>query len=332
MIMTNVLLIIDMPEPVRRPYADDLHKKFPQLAVDLVENHAQATAFAPKADVIMTFGPMMQDHVLREAPNLKWIQALTTGTDGVDDLPSLRPEIVLTSMHGIHGDTVAEAALAGMFVLSRNLIVQMHSQDKHQWGRIPARLLHGKTVGIFGIGAIGDAMAQKCKALGMSVIGVDPVPSRNPAIDRMLDWNTGVAALPEMDHVVLLMPSNEKTRGIVNADFIGRMKRTAYLVNVARGAIIDDAALLDALRNNRIAGAYLDAFAKEPLPADHPYWTLPNVLITPHNAGNFDEYEHYAWPIIEENMKKFLTGDCDHMINRVPHAPGAGRALLKEAV
>jgi phosphoglycerate dehydrogenase-like enzyme len=330
--MTNVLLIIDMPEPVRRPYADDLLKKFPQLTVNLVENHTQATAFAPKADIIMTFGPMMADHVLQEAPKLKWIQALTTGTDGVDDLPSLRPEIILTSMHGIHGDTVAEAALAGMFALSRNLLVQIRSQDRHKWGRIPAHLLHGKTVGIFGVGAIGEAMAKKCKALGMTVIGVDPVKRDLPCIDRMLDWDAGVKALPEMDHVVLLMPSSEKTRGIVNAQFLGRMKPSAYLVNVARGAIVDDAALLDALQKNRIAGAYLDAFAKEPLPEDHPYWTLPNVLITPHNAGNFDEYEHYAWPIIEENVKKFLAGDFDTMINRVAHAPGAGRALAKEAV
>ncbi len=330
--MTNVLIIIDMPEPIRRPYADDLRKRFPQLTVNLVENHAAATPYAPAADIIMTFGPMMADHVLQEAPKLKWIQALTTGTDGVDDLPSLRPEIILTSMHGIHGDTVAEAALAGMLVLSRNLLAQIRSQDRHKWLRIPARLLHGKTVGIFGVGAIGEAMAQKCKALGMTVIGIDPVQRSLPALDRMIDWSAGLEALPEMDHVVLLMPANEKTRAIVNAKFLARMKPSAFLINVARGAIIDDAALLEALQQNRIAGAYLDAFAAEPLPSDHPYWTLPNVLITPHNAGNFDEYEHYAWPIIEENMKKFLAADYDAMINRVPHAPGAGRALVKETV
>ena len=328
--MTNVLIIIDMPEPIRRPYADDLRKRFPQLTVNLVENHTAATPHAPNADVIMTFGPMLRDHVVREAPKLKWIQALTTGTDGVDDLPSLRPDVILTSMHGIHGDTVAEAALAGMLVLSRNLLAQIRNQDRHQWMRIPARLLHGKTIGIFGVGAIGEAMAVKSKALGMKVIGIDPIKRSVAAIDRMLDWSAGIEALPQMDHVVVLMPSNEKTRGIVNSGFLARMKRSAYIINVARGAIIDDAALLEALQQNRIAGAYLDAFAAEPLAADHPFWTLPNVLITPHNAGNFDEYEHYAWPVIEENMRKFLAGDYGAMVNRVPHGSGAGHALAKE--
>ena len=186
--MTSVLLISTFPEPVRKQYYDHIRAAFPELTVNVVDHHSKVDPYIASTNVLLTFGTMMAYHVLRDAPNLKWIQALGTGTDGIDDLPSLRPEILLTSMRGIHGPPMSEAALAAMLALSRKLHRTMRNQERHAWERPQPTLLDGKTVGIFGLGIIGSALVPKCKALGMSVIGVDPLNPDVPGLDR--NWST----------------------------------------------------------------------------------------------------------------------------------------------
>ena len=254
-----------------------------------------------------------------EAPHLKWIHALTTGTDGIDDLPSLRPDVLLTSTRGIHGASMSEAALMAMLAMSRDFPRAVRNQDRHVWERWPARLLEGRTVGIVGVGLIGAALAPKCKALGMTVVGVDPVQRSVPGVDRMVAWEQIGQVIGELDFVVLFVPSSASTRGIVNRELLAAMKPTAFLVNLGRGEVIDDEALIRTLREGGIAGAALDVFRAEPLAPDHPYWSLENVIITPHLGGAFDEYPDRALPIIRENMRRFLAGDTANMINLVNH-------------
>jgi phosphoglycerate dehydrogenase-like enzyme len=315
----NVLILLTLPEPIRREYYDFLHSKFPDFTINVVDHHSKVGPYIGSADMLLTFAPMMADHVLQEGPNLKWIHTLTTGTDGIDNLPSLRHEVLLTSTRGIHGPPMSEAALMGMLALSRSLPTTLRNQERHVWERANVRLLDGKTVGIFGLGIIGAALAPKCKAMGMKVVGVDPLRPNVPAADRVLGWEAGVAALPELDYVVMLIPATAQTRGLVGAEFFSAMKPTGFLVSLGRGEVINEDALLDALRQKRIAGAALDVFRQEPLPADHPFWTLPNVILTPHLGGFFDEYPKRSLPIVEENFRRFLAGDYDHMINRVQH-------------
>jgi phosphoglycerate dehydrogenase-like enzyme len=317
--MTSVLIIDTQPESIRREYLDHLHEKFPQLTVNLVDNHNKVGPYVADADVVIAFGPMMADHVLREGPKIKWIHCLTTGTDGVDDLPSLRPDILITSSHGIHADTVSEHAMMLMLALSRHLPDHVRAQERHKWATDPARLLHGKNVGIFGVGAIGEGLAVRLKAMGMIVHGIDPVRRRVPGIDKWHPWTDAEALMPQLDYVVLLMSLTPKTRGVFDAKLLGKMKPTAYLINVGRGGLCDENALIDILRNGKIAGAGLDAFVKEPLPEDSPLWDLKNVIVTPHNAGPFDEYAKYCFPILDENLRRFLAGDTKNMINLVEH-------------
>jgi phosphoglycerate dehydrogenase-like enzyme len=316
---TNVLFLMSQPEPVRRRYCDGLRAAFPQLGVNAVDHHSKIGPYIGSTQVLLTYGTSMTDHVLSEAPRLEWIHALTTGTDGIDDLPSLRPEVLLTSTRGIHGAPMSEAALMAMLALSRDFPRTVRNQDRHAWERWPARLLEGRTVGIVGVGLIGAALAPKCKALGMTVVGVDPIQRRVPGVDLMVAWDRIGQVIGELDFVVLFVPSSAGTRGIVNRELLAAMKPTAYLVNLGRGDIIDDEALVRVLRERRIAGAALDVFREEPLAPDHPFWTLENLVITPHLGGAFDEYPDRALPIIRENMRRFLAGDTANMINVVNH-------------
>lgn len=317
--MTNLLILLAMPEAVRNQYRDRLAARFPEINVTLVDHHSKVGPHIASADALVTFAPMLSDHVLERAQRLKWVQALGTGVDNLIDRPALRSEVVVTNVHGIHGAPVSEAALASMLALARNLPRAIRLQDKHQWQRWPAQLLHNKTVGIFGIGAIAEALAPKCKALGMRVVGVSSAPRPIDSFDRVHHTSELAKLAVEFDFFVLLTPLTERTRNCIDAKVFAAMKPTAFFVNLARGGVVDESALLAALRDKRIAGAALDVFVEEPLPPDHPFWDMDNVIITTHQGGFCDVYIDHAWPTLESNMRCFLAGDFASMINVVPH-------------
>ena len=315
--MTNVLILLAMPENVRKQYHDGIKARFPDVTVNVVDNHAKVDPYIGEADVLITFGPMMSDQVLAKAAKLKWIQALGTGVDGITDQASLRREVIVTNLHGIHGPPVSEAAFMSMLALSRQLPRTVRNQDKHHWERFPARLLHDKTVGIFGIGVIAEELAPKCKAFGMKVVGISSTQRPVPGFDRVYDRSQLTEAVRELDYLVLLTPLTPQTRNSVDAKVLAAMKPGAYLVNLARGGVVDEAALMAALKSKQLAGAALDVFATEPLPMDHPLWDMESVIITTHQGGFCDVYVNFAMPVIEENLRKFIAGDTASMINLV---------------
>jgi D-2-hydroxyacid dehydrogenase (NADP+) len=317
--MTNLLILLAMPEPVRNQYRDRMQARFPELNIALVDHHSKVGPHIAEADALLTFAPMLSDQVLQSAERLKWVQALGTGTDNLIDRQCLRQDIVVTNVHGIHGPPVSEAAVAAMLALARNLPRAVRSQERRQWQRFPAQLLHNKTVGIFGIGAIAEALAPKCKIFGMRVIGISSVPRELPGFDRMHASTALTEVAGELDFFVLLTPLTDKTRNSIDAKVFAAMKPGAFLVNLARGGVVDEAALVEALRGGRIAGAALDVFVEEPLPVDHPFWSMDNVIITTHQGGFCDVYIDHAWPTVEANMRCFLNGDVGGMINVVPH-------------
>ena len=185
----------------------------------MVDHHTKVDPYIGTADILVTFGPMMADHVFRDAARrLKWIQALGTGVDGVIDQPSLRADVLLTNLHGIHGESMSEAAIMLMLALSRDLPRVLRNQARHAWDRFPARLMRGKTAGIFGVGAIAADLAPKLKALGMTVVGISSKPAREVAgFDRMAPREELEQAVRELDYLVLLTPYSAETRGIVSA-------------------------------------------------------------------------------------------------------------------
>jgi phosphoglycerate dehydrogenase-like enzyme len=315
--MARLLILLTMPPHVREEYRSRLAQKFPQLAIDVVDHYSKAAPYAANADVLLTFGPHTKDEVFRGADRLRWVQALGTGVDGIVDQPSLREGVLVTNIRGIHGGPVSEAAVMMMLALARDVAQSIRNQDQHIWTRWPPRLLEGKTVGIFGIGLIAEALALKCKALGMTVVGFTSAKRDVPGFDRMHDRGDLIGLAPTLDYLVLLAPYSDETRRLIDARVFSAMKPTGYLVNLARGGIVDEDAMMAALDRGGIAGAALDVFQEEPLPADHPLWSMKNVLITPHLGGFCDVYPERALPTIEHNMACFLRGDFDAMINVV---------------
>ena len=315
--MTNALIVLTLPEPVRMQYFEHIRKHFPMVKLNMVDHHSKVDPYIGETEVLLTFGPMMADHVFAKAKKLKWVQALGTGMDGIADQPSLAKDVLLTNMHGFHGAPVSEAALMGMLALSRDLPRALRVQAMRRWERYPAKIVKEKTVGILGVGAIAAELAPKCKALGMRVIGITSATRYVYGFDAMVHRDQLERAVKELDYLVLLTPYTPETRNIVNARIFAAMKATAYLINLARGGVVDEAALIDALRQGKIAGAALDVFAQEPLPEDSPFWDLPNVIITQHQGGFFDGYPKYAIPVIDENLRKWLVGDMKGMLNVV---------------
>jgi phosphoglycerate dehydrogenase-like enzyme len=315
--MSNILILTEVQEAMRARYKAMLLERFPQLTINVVGHHNDVGPYIADTDILLCFSPPMADHVVRDAPRLKWIQALGTGVDNIIDLPSLGKEVLVTNVRGIHGAPVSEATIAYMLSLARDLPRASVAHDKGQWERWPAALLAGKTVGILGVGLIAEYLAPICKALHMTVVGISGSPREAKGFDRMAHRDDFVKIVSELDFLVALAPLTAETRGIVGAKVFAAMKPTAYLVNVARGGVVDEPALIAALEAGKIAGAGLDVFSQEPLPSDNPLWKTKNVTIFSHLGGYSQGYEDRAMPTIAGNMAKFLSGDLKSMINIV---------------
>ena len=317
--MPRLLILLTLPPDVIEQYRTRLARAFPAIEIDVAATAEAARPALLQADMLLTFGQVMKNLNLdfAGADKLRWVQALGTGLDGITDQPALRPDVTVTSLHGVHGAPVSEAALAAMLALSRDLPAFVRAQDGRQWKRWPAKLLQDKTVGVLGVGVIAAALAPKCKAMGMTVVGISSAPREIAGFDRMHPVSELLEPVPELDHFVLLTPYSAATHRMINAKVFAAMKRSAYLTNLARGGVVDEAALIEALRTQQIAGAALDVFEQEPLPADNPLWTFPNVIITTHQGGFCDTYVDLAMPFIEHNMRCFLSGNVKSMTNVV---------------
>ena len=169
--MPNVLILTEVQEAMRARYKAMLTERFPSLIINVVGHHNQVDPFIADTEILMCFSPPMADHVVRDAPKLKWIQALGTGVDNIVDLPSLGKDVVVTNIRGIHGAPVSEATIAYMLSLARGMPQSALAQTRSAWERWPAKLLDGKTVGIYGVGLIAEYLAPICKAFGMTTIG-----------------------------------------------------------------------------------------------------------------------------------------------------------------
>ena len=315
--MPNLLILTEVQEAMRARYKAMLLERFPELTINVVGHHNDVGPYIADTDVLLCFSPPMADHVVRDAPKLKWIQALGTGVDNIVDLPSLGKEVLVTNIRGIHGAPVSEATIAFMLSLARDMPRSVHAQDRSAWERAPAQLLAGKTVGILGVGLIAEYLAPICKAFGMTVVGISSTVRETKSFDRMVTRDDLIKVAPELDYLVVLIPMSTDTRNIVGEKVFAAMKPSAFLVNVARGGVVDEPALIKALESGQIAGAGLDVFSEEPLPPTNPFWKTKNVTIFPHLGGYSHGYEDRAMPTIAGNMSKYLAGDLKSMINIV---------------
>ena len=318
MSQSRILILTEVQEAMRARYKAMLLERFPgKLTIDVVGHHNDVDPYIADIDILLCFSPPMADHVVRDAKKLKWIQALGTGVDNIVDLPSLGKDVIVTNVRGIHGPPVSEATIAYMLSLARDMPRSARAQDRREWERWPSQLLNGKTVGILGVGLIAEYLAPVCRQLGMTVIGISSGPRDANGFDRMVHRDDLVKVAPELDFLVALIPMSAETRNIVGEKVFAAMKPTAYLVNVARGGVVDEPALIRALDSGQIAGAALDVFAEEPLPSDNPLWKTRNVTIFPHLGGYSQGYEDRAMPTIAHNMGCYLEGRPKDMMNVV---------------
>jgi len=252
--------------------------------------------------------PMMADHVLAKAANLKWIQALGTGIDGIVDQPSLRREVLVTNMHGFHGAPVSEAAIMSMLALARDLPRSLRAQRERKWVRFPASLIRGKTVGIFGIGAIAEELAPRCKAMGMTIVGITSAQRPVTGFDRMFGRDELIAAVRDLDYLVLLTPYTPETRHIVNAAVFAAMKPGSYVINLARGGVVDEAAMIQALEQGRLAGAALDVFWDEPRVPEE-LMKMEHVVLAPHIGSTTREVREGRSAKLLANLRAHFAGE-----------------------
>lgn len=309
--MVNLLILDQFAEKYRRA----LEPKFPEVFIHAAKSKEEIGDFVEKMDVLLAF--RFPDELMKKATRLQWIQSMATGVDYIINLPSLRKEILITSTRGMHGPQMSEMAFLHMLNLTRNYPRMLRNQDRRVWERWPQPLLSGKTVGILGIGVIAEELARKCKAFKMKVYGISKTAREVEGIDRFYSREELPRVAAEIDYLIVLVPYSPETHKIVNAKVLSAMKPTAYLINIARGQVIDEEALIEALKNRKIAGAGLDVFNEEPLPKDHPFWGMENVIVSPHVAGMSNIYAEQLLPIFEENLRRFLKGERRNLINRV---------------
>jgi len=314
--MATSILIID---PRSDWYRSRLAARFPSLDIRAAPDASAAEAAVQDAQAVLGMDRQFSDALIGKAARLKWIQVFTTGVDQVLSLRSLRADMIVTSMRGIHGPQMSEMAFLHMLNLSRNYRRIAHNQERGVWERWPQIKLQGKTAVILGVGHIAEALALRCKAFGMTVIGVTGTPRDLPGFDRMIHRSKLHEAAGLADFFIVLVPYSPENDKIINAGVLAAMKPTAYLINIARGGVCDEQAILEAVRAKRIAGAGLDVFSQEPLAPGHPFWSEERVLITPKMGGMSDGYHEQALPVVERNLSCFMEGRLSEMINVVPH-------------
>jgi D-2-hydroxyacid dehydrogenase (NADP+) len=312
--MTSKALIVDIHA---EQYRDRLREAFPALQFTLFPNGRQVAGDLSDIDVMIMFGIEVQDFMLACAPRLKWIQSLATGVDHFLRCPSLKPNVLITSGRGIHGPPMREQVVYMMMAVSRDAVRQVGDQKAHFWERRLWSTLHGKTAAIAGTGVVGSAIAELLKALGMHVIGITRTQRQTAGFDEMVATDRLADAARRADFLINMLPASQDNIGIFDAKVFGAMKPSAYYISAGRGQTVDQAALLAVLRERRIAGAALEVFQTEPLPAESPFWDLPNVFITPHIGGYVIEYEDFIMPLIVDNMRLFLDGRPGEMQNIV---------------
>lgn len=246
--------------------------------------------------------------LLPAMPKLRWAQALTAGVEAWLALPDLPPDLTLTCARGTHRESMPENILAALFYVAKPLAAIADDQRRSHWGRHVAQPLNGKTLGILGLGAIGQEVARLATALGMRVIGTKRRVEPMPGLAEVLPAEQTDQVLAESDYVLLLLPATPATDNFIDADRLAKMKKTAWLLNFGRGHLIKDADLIAAITSGAIAGAVLDVFRTEPLPADHAFWTTPGIMVLPHIGGPHPTRDVFVARLFTENLKRYLDG------------------------
>lgn len=285
----------------RKGRLDELDRYPAPVAPELIEHLKEAE---------VVYGLDYPNGMPALAPRLRWVQMIGAGIDHLRGTGLLESDVVITAMGGFTSRNIAEYCLNLMLGHVKRTKAYILAQPRKRWDRLFVESLAGRTAGIVGYGRIGSETARLCKAFGMRVLATRRTPSAEPPphVDAMFPSTQLARMLPECDFVVLAVALTPETRRLIGAGELRLMKRTAYLINVARGEVVDEQALVEALREGWIAGAGLDVFEQEPLPPESPLWDMPNVIVTPHSSAAIANYAEHAARYFAENLRRFIEG------------------------
>lgn len=296
-------------------FSDRLIAGFPQVKVITLANKDTVTQEVSDAEIALTTSIRPEQFIA--AQKLRWIHSPSAAVHQFLFPELVNSNVLLTNGRDVHGPVVAEHVIALIFALAKNLSAAVRFQQQHVWGQEIAwgpghrpRELAGATLGLVGLGSIGRQVAKHAAALGMQVIAVreHPENTKPESVHEVLPSSRLDELLARSDYVVLAAPVTRGTQGMIAGPQLAQMKPDAYLINVGRGALIHEPALIDALRERKIAGAALDVFDKEPLASDSPLWGLDNLLITPHTAGMTEKLWERQYVLFSENLHRYLSG------------------------
>jgi phosphoglycerate dehydrogenase-like enzyme len=302
--MTTEVLIIGRDSDV---FAERLGMELSALRFRRAHDAAEALKACGDCEILLVRNDEIFAALIAAMPRLRFIQALTTGTDDIAALPNLPAHVLVAAARGFHGPQMSELAFLFMLAFARKFPAVLEKQKRHHWDRCEQRLLAGKTAVIVGVGRIAEELARRCKVFGMTVVGVSSRASAE-GFDAIYPRAQLPEAAGRADFLIVLAPLTKENRHLIDAAAIDAMKPEGVLINIARGGVVDEDALLKALAAKRIAGAGLDVFQKEPLPPDSPLWDAPNVIITSHVGGMSEEYADQVMPLLIDNLRAFVDG------------------------
>ena len=300
------------PETVAERFPDD-------RVIPIADENALAVA--ADADVALSGNnPARVRKLLDATPKLRWYHTVSAGVENMP-LAELRNRgIVLTNNSGSYDVQIAEHVMMFVFAASRQLQLYRDRQLRREWKDHEHQELRDATIVVYGMGSIGAEVARLASAVGMRVIGVRRRAAPHAGVSRVVPPEQLADVVGEADYLAITAPLTDATRGAVSRVVIARLKPTAWVVNIARGAIVDESALIDALHERRIAGAALDVFEKEPLPTESPLWTMENVILTPHVSGDSPRVQDRTLALFAENLRRYKSGEP--LLNRVDFGRG----------
>jgi phosphoglycerate dehydrogenase-like enzyme len=309
----TLLVTHTVPPETAEGLLDALATELPDAEVLPAATPEETDERLARADALIT-GRLDADLLARA--DVEWVQALSAGVDSYPQEAMEEAGVVLTNASGVHAEPIGEQVLGAMLSFERRFLESQRNKERNSWERVEGGELKGKTLGIVGVGAIGGRIAELGSAFGMEVLGTKRDPAMMPdAVDEAFGADGYTELCRRADYLVLACPLTEETEGLIGSAEFRLLSRDAVLVNIARGEVTDQEALIRALQYGQIRGAALDVFETEPLPADSPLWDLSNVLLTPHMAGSTPKKDERWAEIIGENYRRF--GTEEPYVNRV---------------
>ena len=303
--MANALKIVVLNRLADRHVAA-IKNAMPDAEI-IISDEEHAAEYMPDTNILVTWGTFDARPLYLRAPNLKWIHALSAGVEGLLFPEIQASETLLTNSKGIHGIPVSEHVFAMILGFTRSLNIFLRQQDQKIWGRrVPTEEIHEKTIAIVGLGSIGREIAKKAKGFGLNVVATKRTMTNEIFVDKLYPADQLPEILAIADFVVVALPLLEETKEMFQLEQFRTMKKSAYFINIARGALVKEADLITALSEGTIKGAGLDVFEEEPLPDNSPLWEMPNVIITPHIAAFSPLYLDRAVKLFADNLTRFV--------------------------